>query len=209
MRRYWIGFLLGAVLHWLIVFLPCFVGEGKILVPALSRNFQYTFLLITTILWGVLGGAIFTLWTYSREMKAKGLTRRYLASLGFLIGALGAALLSVLPNLPELPGWLKPLDKVLTFAVGVYYIPFFIFFFFLNALEELFFYRFLPSRNFLTKGFFYDPQVPESKFVGYSLLTLLVLVFLWATIGSALGYLLGLLKEKLFLKRSGNDDEKG
>lgn len=206
MRRWWLGFLAGVILHWLFVFLGPFASEAEILVSALSPSFQYAFLSVTTFLWGILGGTILTLWGYSRKMKAKGLIRRYFASSGFLVGALCVTLFLILFsifNLLELqfPKWFEVFVGILFF---IFHSPFFIFLSFLGILGMLFF----PRPNFLTRGFFYDPQVPESEFVGYGLLTLFVLLFSWAIIGGALGYLSGLFKEKLFLKKSGNGEEK-
>lgn len=145
MRKWLMGFAIGILFHWLIAFLISIYGKEEILVLALSRNFQYVYLLVTTLLWGILGGAIFSLWACSREMKEKGLKRRYFASLGFLIGTLGAAFFLLLfIILPEPP----PLGFI-------FLIPLLVFLFFLGALQTLgFLLGFFPSRNFLTRGFF-------------------------------------------------------
>lgn len=178
------GFAIGILFHWLIVFLYCFIGEDKILVPALSRNFQYVFLSVTTFLWGMLGGTVFILWAYSRKMKEKGLTRRYFASLGFLIGTLGAAfLLLLLIILPE------PLP-----LMGILYFP--------AVLSSIL----LPG-TLRAIGFRVTDEMFAS-FAGLSIIVDFVFFLFWGITGTVLGYIEGLFKEKQTSKRSDKDEEK-
>lgn len=194
MRRWWLGFLAGILFHWLIASLYCIAGENEILVPALSRSFQYAFLLVTTLLWGILGGTILTLWVRSREMKAKGLKKRYFASLGFLVGSVGLGVPLLLLNfLPE-KLWLS-IPKPFLFLVAVLSLP------------ELFAFPLLAGalRDIGFRGLTDEIIAP---FVGTTMLVEFLLFAYCGIIGRATGYFLGHFKEKQTLKRSSSDEEK-
>lgn len=215
MRRWWLGFLAGILFHWLIASLYCIAGENEILVPALSRNFQYIFLSVTTLLWGILGGAVFTMRGYSRKIKGKRLLFVYCC---FLTGALGAPFLYTVSlhilNSPEdiFPKFLRWLEFFNNAVFLTLLIPLFIFcifFLFLHIFVKkvlgFSFPIYLLVRSMLP---FAEKIPPESKFIGYRLLTMFVLSFSWGSIGILFGSLGVLFKEKFF-KRSGKDEEKG
>lgn len=195
MRRWWLGFIGGVVFHWLIALLFCFIGEEEMFVLALSRNFQFTFLSVTTLLWGILGGAIFALWAYLSKMKKKELTRRYFASLGFLVGSVGLGVpLLLLGLVPE------------KFSLSILK-PFFSLIAILSLPVALTFP--LLTNTLRSIGFRGLTDEIIAPFVGVLMLLEFLLFAYWGIIGSIIGYRLGLFKEKQTLKRSGKDEAKG